>query len=119
MATSKLKNNYINLHHIVKLERYSSARIPSGMEHEENEESEEGSDYEESVDGSEEEGDDLEEEENRESLESQIAQYELTIKKAFKAKKMADEANALNELGRKLRDLKTIIPSHITHPWDF
>lgn len=111
VATSKSnKNIYINLHHIVKLEWYSSARIPSGMEHEENEESEEeGSDYEESVDESEEEGDDAEaKEENRESLESQIAQYEVTIKKAFKAKKMADEANALNELGRK--DYHTTAP---------
>ena len=70
----------------------------------ENEESEEGSCYEDSVDGSD-EGDEetIAKEEDRESLESQITQYELTIKKAFKAKKMADEANALNELGRKLR----------------
>ena len=43
--------------------------------------------------------DELEETEPRESLENQIQQYEMTIKKAFKAKNMNDEANALNELG--------------------
>ena len=64
------------------------------MEQEEHEESdEEGSEYEDS--GSEEE----EQEKERESLESQIAQYEITIKKAFKAKKIAEEVDAVNELG--------------------
>ena len=74
------------------------------MEHEEREESDEdveGSDYEESGSGSEEKEEEKQEEE-RESLESQIAQYEMTIKKAFKAKNMADEANASNELGINL-----------------
>lgn len=75
------------------------------MEQENEESEEEGSDYEDSVDGSDEGGEEetIAKEEDRESLESQITQYESTIKKAFKAKKMADEANALNELGRKLR----------------
>jgi hypothetical protein len=63
----------------------------------------EGSDYEESGSGSEEKEEEEEkQEEERESLESQIAQYEMTIKKAFKAKNMADEANASNELGINL-----------------
>ena len=76
------------------------------MEEEENEESneeDEGSEYEESVDESEEENNEHPAEE-RGSLESQIAEYEATIKKAFKAKKLIDEADALNELGSKLKE---------------
>ena len=76
--------------------------IQSDMEEEENEE-DEGSEYEESLDESEEENNEHPAEE-RGSLESQIAEYEATIKKAFKAKKLIDEANALNELGSKLKE---------------
>ena len=65
---------------------------------EESDEDYEDSDYEESVDESKEEE---QVEEERESLENQIERYKMTIKKALKAKKFEDEANAMNDLGNK------------------